>query len=40
MQEPVEVFQNLKVRSAVPPPEASKFDCQGHQAKALTAATC
>ena len=36
----VSVCQNLIVISREPPPEASKFDCQGHQAKALTADLC
>ena len=35
---PVCAFQNLIVRSAVPPPEASKLRCMGHQLNALTAA--
>lgn len=34
------VFQNLMVRSAVPPPEASRLDWKGHHASALTAAVC
>lgn len=37
---PVWVFQNLMLRSAVPPPEASRFDWKGHQASAFTAAAC
>ena len=32
------MFQNLIVWSEVPPPVASRFLCQGHQAKAFTAA--
>ena len=31
-------FQKRIMRSAVPPPDASKFFCHGHHAKALTAA--
>ena len=38
MQVPVFVFQNRKVRSAEPPPDANKSRCHGHQDKALTAA--
>lgn len=37
---PVCVFQNLMLRSAVPPPEASRLDWKGHHASALTAAAC
>lgn len=33
-QEPLEMFQSLMCRSAVPPPEASITGFQGHQAKA------
>ena len=39
-QAPVFEFQNRIVRSAVPPPDANKFCCQGHHAKAFTAALC
>mmetsp|Transcript_9753 Transcript_9753/g.31271 ORF Transcript_9753/g.31271 Transcript_9753/m.31271 type:complete len:319 (-) Transcript_9753:869-1825(-) len=35
---PVWAFQNLMVRSAVPPPEARRLRCMGHQERALTAA--
>ena len=35
---PVSVFQNLMHLSVVPPPEASRFVYQGHQASAFTAA--
>ncbi len=35
---PLYMFQILMCLSAVPPPVASKFDCHGHQATALTAA--
>ena len=35
---PVSVFQNLMHWSLEPPPEASKFFCQGHHEMALTAA--
>lgn len=38
MISPVSTFLSLKVRSAVPPPVASKPCCCGDQAKALTAA--
>ena len=31
-------FQKRMVRSAVPPPEARRLRCHGHQAIALTAA--
>jgi hypothetical protein len=34
------VFQILMHGSAVPPPEASLLDVEGHQARALTAAEC
>ena len=34
------VFQNLMLRSAVPPPEASRLAWKGHHASALTAAVC
>lgn len=37
-QAPVWVFQNLMHLSLPPPPEASKFPWNGHQARALTAA--
>ena len=37
---PVCAFQNLMVRSAVPPPLANKFRCIGHHDSALTAAWC
>ena len=37
---PVWVFQNLMLRSAVPPPEASRLAWKGHQASAFTAAVC
>ena len=37
---PVWVFQNLMLRSAVPPPEASRLAWKGHHASALTAAAC
>lgn len=32
---PVWVFQKRMVRSAVPPPLASRLSCHGHQARAL-----
>lgn len=37
---PRSVFQNLMVLSLVPPPEARRLFCLGHQARALTAALC
>ena len=37
---PLLVFQKRIMRSAVPPPEASRFFCHGHHARALTAAWC
>src|SRR5207237_8461639 len=37
---PVLVFQNLMLRSAVPPPEARRWCWCGDQATALTAAVC
>lgn len=37
-QEPTWVFHNLMHRSSPPPPEASKFPWNGHQARAFTAA--
>ena len=40
VQTPVVVFQKLTFLSAVPPPVASRLGCQGHQARALTAASC
>ena len=38
--EPVLQFQKRMWRSAVPPPLASRLGCQGHHARALTAAWC
>ena len=35
---PVETFQMWIVASEVPPPEASRWVCQGHHASAFTAA--
>ena len=40
MQAPDVVFQKRIFRSAVPPPDASKLACHGHQASALTAPSC
>ncbi len=40
MSFPLYIFQNLMVLSEDPPPVANKFLCQGHQAKAFTAALC
>jgi hypothetical protein len=37
-QAPVLVFQNRIMRSAVPPPDASRCRCHGHHESALTAA--
>lgn len=37
---PLLQFQNLMVRSAVPPPLARILGCHGHQSNALTAAWC
>ena len=37
---PVSMFQSRRVLSADPPPVANKFLCQGHQARAFTAALC
>ena len=37
---PVWVFQNVMLRAAVPPPEASRLAWKGHQASAFTAAVC
>ena len=40
MRLPLLQFQILTVLSAVPPPEARRPGCQGHQARAFTAAWC
>ena len=36
--EPLAVDQKRIIRSAVPPPDASRLRCHGHHASALTAA--